>query len=61
MPYFKQEILESSEALGGLDTKEYKDALKKTAHGLRVEPSTSSSKNFSWTQSADLPAGPPGV
>ncbi len=29
MPYFKQEILESSEALGGLDTKEYKDALKK--------------------------------
>jgi len=29
MPYFKQEILESSESLGGLDTKEYKDALKK--------------------------------
>ncbi len=29
MPYFKQEILEGSEALGGLDTKEYKEALKK--------------------------------
>jgi amidase len=28
MPYFKQEILESSEALGGLETKEYKDALQ---------------------------------
>jgi amidase len=29
MPYFKQEILESSEALGGLDSKEYKAALNK--------------------------------
>jgi amidase len=30
MPYFKQEILEQCEAKGGLDNKEYKDALKKT-------------------------------
>jgi amidase len=29
MPYFKQEILEKSEALGTLDEKEYKDALNK--------------------------------
>jgi amidase len=29
MPYFKQEILESSEALGDLNSKEYKDALHK--------------------------------
>lgn len=28
MPYFKQDILEESEALGGLDSKEYMDALK---------------------------------
>ena len=30
MPYFKQETLESSQAKGGLDSKEYTDALKKT-------------------------------
>ncbi|MEP7111505.1 MAG: amidase [Ferruginibacter sp.] len=29
MPYFKQDILEQSEAKGNLDSKEYKDALKK--------------------------------
>ena len=29
MPFFKQDILEASEALKGLDSKEYKDALKK--------------------------------
>ncbi len=29
MPYFKQEILETSEALGDLNSKEYKDALQK--------------------------------
>lgn len=29
MPYFKQEILESSEAKGGLDSPEYREALKK--------------------------------
>lgn len=29
MPYFKQEILESSEALGSLESKEYRDALQK--------------------------------
>jgi amidase len=27
MPYFKQEILEASQALGGLDSKEYKEAV----------------------------------
>lgn len=30
MPFFKQEILELSQARGGLDSKEYLDALKKT-------------------------------
>ncbi|MCY7328872.1 MAG: hypothetical protein LH618_10005, partial [Saprospiraceae bacterium] len=30
MPWFKQEILEASEAKAGLDSPEYKDALKKT-------------------------------
>jgi amidase len=30
MPFFKQEILESSEALGDLDSKEYKGALEKS-------------------------------
>ncbi len=32
MPYFKQEILEQSEARGGLDEKAYKDALHQTLH-----------------------------
>jgi amidase len=30
MPFFKQEILEMAEAKGGLDSKEYQDAVKKT-------------------------------
>ncbi|HSC39133.1 MAG TPA: hypothetical protein VLD19_14725, partial [Chitinophagaceae bacterium] len=30
MPFFKQETLESSQALGGLDSKPYLDALKKS-------------------------------
>lgn len=30
MPFFKQEILEQAEAKGGLDAKEYKDAVEKT-------------------------------
>ena len=36
MPYFKQEILESSNALGGLDTKGYKDALQKSTGAKKV-------------------------
>lgn len=36
MPYFKQETLESSEAKGGLDSKEYTDALKKTLGSRRI-------------------------
>jgi amidase len=35
MPYFKQEILESSQALGDLNTKEYKDALDKLLKTVR--------------------------
>lgn len=35
MPYFKQEILESSQALGDLDSKEYKDALDKLLKTVR--------------------------
>ena len=35
MPYFKQEILESSEAKGGLDSREYLDALKKILSATR--------------------------
>ena len=38
MPYFKQEILESSEAKGGLDSKEYLDALKKILSSTREWP-----------------------
>jgi amidase len=30
MPYFQQETLESSQAMGGLDSKEYKDALRQS-------------------------------
>jgi amidase len=36
MPYFKQEILEASEAKGSLDTAEYKDAVKKTVSTARA-------------------------
>lgn len=36
MPYFKQETLESSEAKGGLDSKEYTDALAKTRSSRQV-------------------------
>ncbi len=36
MPYFKQETLESSEAKGGLDSKEYADALKKTTGSRKI-------------------------
>lgn len=35
MPYFKQETLESSEKKGGLDSKEYKDAVTKSHTGSR--------------------------
>jgi amidase len=35
MPYFKQEILESSQALGDLNSKEYKDALDKLLKTVR--------------------------
>lgn len=35
MPYFKQEILESSQALGDLDSKEYKEALDKLLTTVR--------------------------
>ncbi len=36
MPYFKQEILETCEAKGGLDSKEYTDALKKSTSSKKV-------------------------
>ena len=36
MPYFKQETQESSEAKGALDSKEYTDALKKTAGSRKI-------------------------
>lgn len=36
MPYFKQETLESSEAKGALDSKEYTDALKKTTNSRKI-------------------------
>lgn len=36
MPYFKQEILESSEALGDLNSKEYIDALQKTQGSRKI-------------------------
>ncbi len=36
MPYFKQETLESSEAKGGLDSKEYTDALAKTTGSRKI-------------------------
>ncbi len=35
MPYFGQDILESSEAKGGLDNAEYREALKKSSTGSR--------------------------
>ncbi|MND99382.1 Glutamyl-tRNA(Gln) amidotransferase subunit A [compost metagenome] len=35
MPYFKQETLELSEEKGGLDSKEYKEALEKTHVGVK--------------------------
>ena len=36
MPYFKQEILESSEAKGDLNSKEYTDALSKTLSSRKI-------------------------
>ncbi|HWK06971.1 MAG TPA: amidase [Puia sp.] len=36
MPFFKQETLESSDKKSGLDSKEYKDALKKTTGARKV-------------------------
>jgi amidase len=36
MPYFKQETLESSEAKGGLDSKEYKDALASSTSARKI-------------------------
>jgi amidase len=36
MPYFKQETLESSEAKGALDSKEYTDALRKTTGSRKI-------------------------
>lgn len=36
MPYFKQEILESSNALGGLDSKDYTDALAKSTGAKKI-------------------------
>ncbi len=36
MPWFKQETLESSEAKGGLDSKEYLDALKSTLGSRKI-------------------------
>ena len=36
MPYFKQEILESSDKKGGLETKEYRDALEKVSSIKKV-------------------------
>jgi amidase len=36
MPFFKQEILEMAEAKGGLDSKEYQDALKKSTGTSRA-------------------------
>jgi amidase len=36
MPYFKQELLEMSEAKGGLDSQEYLDSIKKTAESRRI-------------------------
>ncbi|MEO6404022.1 MAG: amidase [Ferruginibacter sp.] len=36
MPYFKQDILESSDAKGALDEKEYKDALIKTLSSRKI-------------------------
>jgi amidase len=36
MPWFKQETLETCEAKGGLDSKEYKDALAKTLSSRKV-------------------------
>ena len=36
MPWFKQEILESSQALGGLNEKEYTDALKKSLGSRKI-------------------------
>jgi amidase len=36
MPYFKQEILEMSEALGALDSKDYTEALNKTLGARKI-------------------------
>lgn len=36
MPYFKQEILEGCEAKGGLDSREYKDALEKSMGSRKI-------------------------
>jgi amidase len=36
MPWFKQEILESSQEKGGLDSKEYRDALAKSTHARKL-------------------------
>jgi len=36
MPYFKQETLESSQAKGGLDSKEYLDALEKSTSARKI-------------------------
>lgn len=36
MPYFKQEILEDADTKGGLDSKEYKDALEKSLSARKI-------------------------
>jgi amidase len=53
MPYFKQEILESSEAKGGLDAKEYKSAL---SHILDITQSAVT--NLMTKEKLDAISGP---
>jgi len=45
MPFFKQEIMDLAQAKGGLDSKEYLDALKKSSDATRIAIDTVLTKN----------------
>jgi len=45
MPFFKQEIMDQAQAKGGLDSKEYLDALKKSSDATRAAIDTVLAKN----------------
>ena len=58
MPYFKQEILESSQAKTGLDNKEYTDALAKTISSQKIIDEMMSQHNLDAIAGTSIgPAG----